>query len=121
MPGSGKADILVVDDDQAVLKMLSLIFTRKGYVTDLANSGHEAMEKLNTNRYRLVITDIKMPGISGTQILEYVKTEKQLHVPVVGMSGTPWLLQGEFDAVLSKPCTNEDLLKVIARTMRQSS
>ena len=114
-----KTDILIVDDEPAVVRMMVLICTRYGYQVDTAPSGEAALEKLETNTYRLVITDIKMPDISGNEILEYVKSEKGFETPVVGMSGTPWLLEGGFDAVLPKPCTRVEILDVIGPLMKQ--
>ena len=118
---TGKTDILIVDDEPAVLRMMALICTRYGCQVDTAPSGEAALEKLEANEYGLVITDIKMPGISGNEILEYVKTRKGSIIPVVGMSGTPWLLDGGFDAVLSKPCTRAEILDVIGPLMKQKN
>jgi CheY-like chemotaxis protein len=117
---TGKPDILIIDDEPAVVRMMVLLCTRYGYQVDTAPSGEAALEKLGTNTYRLVITDIKMPGISGNQILEYVKIEKGVGTAVVGMSGTPWLLEGNFDAVLPKPSTKTEVLDVIGRLMKQT-
>jgi CheY-like chemotaxis protein len=117
---AGKPDILIIDDEPAVLKMLALICSRYGYQTDTAENGEAGLEKLQTGGYRLVLTDIKMPGISGNQILEYVKIEKGVGTAVVGMSGTPWLLEGNFDAVLPKPSTKNEILDVIGRFIKQT-
>ena len=119
-PPSDKQGILIIDDEPAVLKMLALICTRYGYQVDTAESGEAALKKLEACEYRLVLTDIRMPGISGNQILEYVKTGIGSETPVIGMSGTPWLLEGGFDAVLHKPCNNTEILEVIKRLMMQT-
>lgn len=108
------ATILIIDDEIPILKMLKLTLTRKGFNVDTAVSGEEGMVKINSNTYDLILTDIKMPGISGNQILHYLKNEKMSTTPVVGMSGTPWLLdQNDFNAVLSKPCSLRETLATI--------
>ena len=94
--------------------MLQLKLVREGFSVDITESGKEAIQKIDTYNYDLVLTDIKMAGISGDQILHYIKSKKDNSLPVVGMSGTPWLLeQNAFDAVLTKPCTMKEMLKVI--------
>ncbi|MFA5906415.1 MAG: response regulator [Desulfobacula sp.] len=85
--------------------MMKLKLHRLDFLVDTAESGKEGLKKNNSNKYVLVLTDIKMPGVSGNQIFHYVKDEKKSSIPVVGMSGTPWLVyQNDCDAVLSKPC-----------------
>jgi len=106
--------ILVIDDEVPILKMLTLQLTRMGFCVDTAKSGKEGMKKINSNSYNLILTDIKMPDISGDQILQYIKFTKGNNFPVVGMSGTPWLLdQHDYDAVLSKPCSMKETLVAI--------
>ena len=112
-------NILVIDDEAAILNMMKLKLTRMGFVVDTAGSGEEGLKKINSNRYSLILTDIKMPGISGDRILHYLKEEKKSSIPVVGMSGTPWLLdQNDFDAVLSKPCSLKETTEVICRLIQ---
>ena len=114
--------ILVIDDEVPILKMLKLQLTRMGFNVDTAESGGEGIEKINSNTYDLIFTDIKMPDISGDQILRYVKSKKGNTLPVIGMSGTPWLLdQNNFNAVLSKPCSFKDTLATINHLINQNS
>ncbi|MCP3874803.1 MAG: response regulator, partial [Desulfobacteraceae bacterium] len=55
-------------------------------------NGSDAIIKIDHNSYDVILTDIIMPEISGDQILQYVKLKKGNTPPVIGMSGTPWLL-----------------------------
>ncbi len=106
--------ILIIDDELPILKILSMLLSRKGYVVHTSDNGKEAIRKIEYHNYDLILTDIKMPGISGDQILNYVKNQLGRFTPVVGMSGTPWLLtKYKFDAVLEKPCKMDELLQVI--------
>jgi CheY-like chemotaxis protein len=108
------APILVIDDELPVLNMLKKILIRNGFLVDTAESGEEGIEKICSKNYALILTDIIMPGISGDHILDYIKNGKKNSTPVIGMSGTPWLLnQKKFDAVLSKPCSMKEALTVI--------
>src|ERR1035437_5867078 len=79
--------VLVVDDDAVVGKSFNRVLTRdKGYVVITAQSGAEALEKMRTQKYDLVFTDIKMPGMDGAELAEHVKAS-QPWTPVVIITG----------------------------------
>ena len=61
--------VLIVDDELPILKMLKLQLTRMGFVVDIAANGKDAINKIDHNFYNVILTDIKMPEISGAQIL----------------------------------------------------
>jgi len=108
--------ILIIDDEKPILEMLKFSLSRKGYPVDTAANGEEGIRKMENNEYNLILTDIKMPGISGHQVLEHIRNKTKKLIPVVGMSGTPWFLdRSGFDAVLSKPCYMKELLDLIQK------
>ncbi len=78
--------VLVVDDDPAVRKSIDRVLTNKGYAVITAENGEEAMRKLNEEKYDLVYTDIRMPGMSGLDVAEQVKARKPW-TPVVIITG----------------------------------
>ena len=105
--------ILIIDDELPILNLLSKCLTRNGYTVDAVESGEKGIKKIESNNYSLILTDMKMPGLSGEQVLQYLRYMKNNLTPVVGMSGTPWLLeQSSFNAVLAKPFSMKELLKV---------
>ena len=105
--------ILIIDDEPLILNLLSKSLTINGYTVDTAENGEKGIKKIESNNYSLILTDMKMPGLSGEQVLQYSKNIRKNVTPVVGMSGTPWLLdQSDFDSVLAKPFSMKDLLKV---------
>ncbi|MBN1881388.1 MAG: sigma-54-dependent Fis family transcriptional regulator [Deltaproteobacteria bacterium] len=65
--------ILVVDDEQNMRDFLEIMLRREGYVVDLAENGKEAVERIDKKMYDLVITDIIMPGMNGTEVLKKAK------------------------------------------------
>ena len=94
--------ILVIDDEAAILRLLSEILTRQGHEVDTAQGGKKGIQKIQSNPYDIIITDIKMPGVSGLDVLKEVKRIKGRVLPVIAISGTPWLQdRGLFDAVLT--------------------
>ncbi len=64
------ARILVVDDERSMRRTLTDTFQRMGYQTQSASSGQQALEYLADRHFDLVILDLKMPGMSGTEVLE---------------------------------------------------
>ena len=78
--------VLVVDDDPAVRKSIDRVLTGKGYAVITAENGEEALHKLNEEKYDLVYTDIRMPGLSGLEVAEQVKARKPW-TPVVIITG----------------------------------
>ncbi len=105
--------ILVIDDEQPILNLLSRSLARNGYTVDAAESGEKGIEKIDNNHYSLIFTDLKMPGLSGEAVLQHLRKFQENRTPIVGMSGTPWLLdEKDFDAVLEKPFSIQELLSV---------
>jgi CheY-like chemotaxis protein len=83
---SASAKVLVVDDDPAVRKSIDRILSSKGYAVITAENGEEALRKLNEEKYDLVYTDIRMPGISGLEVAEQIKARRPW-TPVVIITG----------------------------------
>lgn len=78
--------VLVVDDDPVVAKSFDRVLSGKGYAVITAASGQEALDKLETENYDVVFTDIKMPGMSGLEMAELVKQQRPW-LPVVIVTG----------------------------------
>lgn len=108
------AKILVIDDEKMLLELFHRILTEVGFSVDVAESAEEGIKKNHTTTYDLIITDIKMPGMSGIDFFKYVKDNEMQSIPIIAMSGTPWLYENSgFDAVIAKPFCKKELLTVI--------
>ncbi len=91
-------------------------------MVDTAGNEEEGIKKIESKNYALILTDIKMPGISGDQVLDYLRNKIKRLTPVIGMSGTPWLLdQSDYDAVLPKPCLMKETLVLINQLITEFS
>ena len=67
--------VLVVDDERSMREFLTVMLKKEGHRVQLATTGEEALEKLESGqRFKLILTDLKMPGISGLDVLEQVKS-----------------------------------------------
>jgi len=78
--------VLVVDDDPVVGKSFNRVLSDKGYIVVTAEDGYDALMKLKAEKYDVVFTDIKMPGMDGLEVAERVKA-RQPWVPVVIVTG----------------------------------
>ncbi|MDP7361031.1 MAG: response regulator, partial [Candidatus Latescibacteria bacterium] len=77
--------ILVVDDEVDLATSCTRLLESRGYVTGIASSAEEALESLNSLDYQLVLTDLKMPGMGGMELLRHVR-EKSQEMPVIMMT-----------------------------------
>src|SRR5437868_3329366 len=78
--------VLVVDDDPVVGRSFDRVLTPKGYAVITAENGEDALNKLHAEAYDLVVTDIRMPGMSGLEVAERVRAA-QPWTPVVIITG----------------------------------
>ncbi len=78
--------VLIVDDDESVRNMLSIVLKRENYSVLTADSGKRAVELLKKNKINLVISDIKMPEMDGIELLNIIK-EKKEKIPVIMITG----------------------------------
>lgn len=107
--------ILVIDDEKHILDMIEMALTKLGHDVETATDGEEGVRKFDEKQFDLVVTDIKMPRLDGHGVLQYIRNSKRRSTPVIGISGTPWMLDGtNFDAVLAKPF----LIKTLADNIR---
>ncbi|MDR0940866.1 MAG: sigma-54 dependent transcriptional regulator [Bacteroidales bacterium] len=81
------ASILIVDDERAIRNTLKDILEVENYKVDTAEDGKQALEKVQNNKYDLVFTDIKMPNMDGTELLEAIVNERGSSLPVILISG----------------------------------
>ena len=78
--------ILVCEDDYMVIKAIEHKLTREGYEVDIANDGRMAKEKLKTQFYDLVITDLLMPFNGGLELINMMKNELKKETPIIVLS-----------------------------------
>jgi len=113
--GNGEL-ILVADDEQAVLEMVSVTLGEQGYRVMTASNGAEAIAKLETNgdSVRLVLLDTDMPVMNGPQTVSLLQARAP-NLPIVLMSGKFDSPQGKESSTLAKPFQLHELLAVVTR------
>jgi len=117
--------ILLVDDEVEILKMLKRHLEIEGYTVDTCTDPLQALERMNAELYKVVITDIRMPSMLGTELIPKLKAINPL-VNVLIMTGysnmsyvVECIAQGAVD-YFTKPFTHmEILLESVAFTKRK--
>jgi len=118
------ARILVVDDDESVRKVLSLILEEEGYVVDTAENGKEAIEKSESKFYNLALIDIRLPDMEGTKLLTAMKETTPKMVKVI-ITGYPTLknaveaVNKGADAYILKPFNMDNVLETIKEQLKK--
>lgn len=106
--------ILVIDDEKSILNIVQQVLSKYGYKVEIAADGKEGIQKFNEGLFDLVITDILMPGIDGNGVVQHIRNSDRQYTPIIGFSGTPWLLKdSEFDIVFTKPFPLKDLVDAV--------
>jgi DNA-binding response OmpR family regulator len=91
--------------------MVKQALAKVNFDVDTAQAGSDGIQKFNDGHYDLVITDVCMPGIDGNIVVHHIRKSDKGTTPVIGISGTPWLLKNSsFDRVLSKPFAIKTLI-----------
>ncbi len=113
-----RAHILVVDDDYIITKTLVDIFRIKNFNAAAANSGREALEKIKSLQFAVMLTDIRMPEMSGVELLIAAKKiQPDLTVIMMTAYARDELvkegIRGGAINVLTKPLDIDYILKII--------
>jgi DNA-binding NtrC family response regulator len=121
---ANKAKILVVDDEPGVRNLLKTMLARKGYLPSTASSGDEALVLLAKDNFDLVITDLRMPGIPGEELVARVKIARpQLPVVVIsaygGTQSVVEVVKRGAEDYLAKPFNQEDLELVVFKALEK--
>ena len=115
--------ILVVDDNKLNLKVATKLLNNYKVTIDTCLSGMEAIEKLKTENYHLILLDDMMPKLSGKETLKELRKNKDFKTPVVVLTANAIsgmkekYLELGFDDYLAKPIEKEELNKILNKFM----
>ncbi len=118
--------ILVVDDEMIVCESCKRILEEEGYEAETALSGKEAFEKMKAAPFDIVITDLKMPGIDGMEVLRTFRKEypDSIIIMITGFStvetAVEAMKQGAFDYI-PKPFTPDEVAIVVKKAIEKKS
>jgi DNA-binding response OmpR family regulator len=116
--------ILIVEDDSFIVTFTSKVLKSQGYLVTAAITGKDALEKVQTSNYNLVLLDIGLPDMTGTEILKRIREINQ-DIIVIMMTGNPQLdssidsVNYGADGYLIKPVSDTDLVDIIEEKIKQ--
>ena len=111
---------MVIDDEYVIGKMIKLHFEQDGFQVETFLNAADALERIKEEKFDLVITDLKMKGIDGMEVLREIKTEMP-ETKVIMITAFACLdavveaLRGKVDDFFSKPIKIKDLKASVTR------
>lgn len=114
--------ILVVDDNEDIRSLLSLVLQKEGYHVFLAANGNEAIEIVKNNKLDLILLDVMMPGLSGLEVLSSIrgnKDKKISEIPVMMITAKSTVsdideaVENGATSYIIKPFRNENLIQKV--------
>ncbi len=115
-----KAGVLVVDDDRCLRELLEEAIKDWGYTVSTAKTGEEALESISKKDFKIVVCDLKMPGMDGLELLKGIKDSgKKVHVIVItGYATLDTVVKsieaGAFDFI-TKPFRLDELRRIMRK------
>ena len=119
-------NILVVDDDTELRKVLSSILSEEGYSVKTVENGKQAIEVSEKKRFDLALIDIKLPDMEGTELLQKLKI-KQPHIVMIIVTGFPTLenameaVNEGADGYILKPFEIQKLLQAVRKHLNKEA
>ncbi|HML02764.1 MAG TPA: response regulator [Candidatus Bathyarchaeia archaeon] len=116
-------NILVVDDDKVALQITERILRKQGYHVDVAETGREAEEKVNSRLFDLALIDVRLPDIDGVDLVEEIHRIKPKMVKIVitgfaSMENGIKAMEAGADAYLVKPVASQELLRIVEQKLK---
>ncbi|MDQ6736684.1 MAG: sigma-54 dependent transcriptional regulator [Gemmatimonadota bacterium] len=120
MTARGGTSVLIIDDEQGILDVIRMLLSNNGFVAHTAHGGRAGIEQIRALEPDIVISDIRMPDVSGTEVLSVARTVNP-ETPVILMTAQA-TLQSAMHAVnegafyyIQKPFRNDELLAIVHR------
>lgn len=120
MQAASRPSVLIVDDEHGILDVMRILLTNNGFTAHVAHGGRAGLDQIEALRPDIVVTDIRMPGIGGSEILSAARTADP-ETPVILMTAQA-TLQSAVHAVnegafyyIQKPFRNDELLAIVNR------
>lgn len=125
LPPNGKGNILVVDDEPQITRVLKTTLSSHGYGTRTASDGDEALQMMKTWAPDLLITDLRMPNMDGLELCRQVRANSQIPIIVLSVRGEEKIkvqaLDAGADDYVTKPFSTNELLARVRAALRRAT
>src|SRR5882672_8993825 len=123
--GNGKGNILVVDDESQITRVLKTTLSGHGYGVRTASDGDEAIQLMKQWTPDLVITDLRMPNLGGLELCRHVRSKSRIPIIVLSVKGEERIkveaLDAGADDYVTKPFSVNELLARVRAALRRAS
>ena len=108
-----RARVLIADDDANIREVLRLFLVGKGYLVSTVESGQEALDAVPMFRPDVIVVDMVMPGLTGSDVLKALR-RGGVTVPVILISAYDWVGDAGFFRTMTKPFNLRILAEAVA-------
>jgi DNA-binding response OmpR family regulator len=116
-------DILIIEDDKGITRVLELELQYEGYAFDIAYDGREGFEKFAQNEYKVILLDVMLPFINGIELCRIFRRQSNVHIIMLtakrDVTDRVIGLDNGADDYMTKPFEMEELLARIRATIRR--
>jgi two-component system KDP operon response regulator KdpE len=120
-----KGNILVVDDEAQITRVLKTTLSSQGYGIRSASDGEEALQLMKDWTPDLVVTDLRMPNMDGLELCRRIRTESRIPIIVLSVKGEDTIkveaLDAGADDYITKPFSINELLARVRAALRRAS
>jgi two-component system KDP operon response regulator KdpE len=125
MNGPGKGNILVVDDEPQITRVLKTTLSSQGYGVRTASDGDEAIQMMRDWAPDLVITDLRMPNLGGLELCRQIRAKSRIPIIVLSVKGEERIkveaLDAGADDYITKPFGVRELLARVRAALRRAA
>src|SRR5215469_14398113 len=121
----GKGNILVVDDEPQITRVLKTTLSSQGYGVRSAGDGEEALNEMKSWPPDLIITDLRMPNVDGLELCRRVRKDSRIPIIVLSVKGEETIkveaLDAGADDYITKPFSVNELMARVRAALRRTS
>ena len=125
MPAAEKPNILVVDDEPQITRVLKTALSSRGYAIRTASDGDDALQVMKSWTPDLVITDLRMPNMDGVELCRYLRAKSGIPILVLSVRNEERIkieaLDAGADDYITKPFSIDELLARVRAALRRAS
>jgi len=119
-----QASILIIDNEESTCRNLSLIFENKGYETETARTGQEALEKAQGRFFNLALLDVRLPDVEGIDLLTTLREMYPDMVIImaaahISLETAVWVLNKGASAYIIKPLNTDEVLTTVRQALEK--
>ena len=117
------ARLLIIDDEESLCQVLEIAFGKRGHMVDTATTGQAAKEKIDSQPYDIILADIRLPDVTGLELLEHARAAK-IRTPFILITAVPTMSTaiqavnlGAYRYVIKTDSLVEELCSVVERAL----